>query len=394
MNINTLVSDTQKYVLKTYNRFPITFVSGNGAELKDSRGKKYIDLLAGIAVNQLGYNHPDMRNAMRKIADKPWHSSNFFHIHEQTELAKLISAESFTGKTFFCSTGTEANEAAIKLALKYGASFPEKKDEFIAFSGSFHGRSLAPLSLTSNEKYRKDFPAPLKVSFADFNSIESVEQALTPKTAAVIIELIQGESGVNAADLDFYRKLRKLCSKNKTLLIVDEVQTGVGRTGKMFAYQNYKDDPDVITMAKGLGGGCPIGAMHTKDVYASYLQPGDHASTFGGNHLACAMGLALMKKLRGAFFLTDVRSKSKLFIKELEHLQKVFPTVKSVRGMGLMLAVELSVSANLVRDRLLEEGFIVNSIDDKIIRLLPPLVISKGDIKKFIKGFKKVLAQL
>lgn len=380
--------------MRTYARQPITFVKGRECTLTDSTGKQYLDLLSGIAVNVLGYGHPKLASVCRKMAKSVWHTSNLFEIEGQIALAEKIAKNTLDGKTFFCNSGAEANEAALKLAVKRGKTIAPEKDEVISMINSFHGRTLGALNLTGQEKYRKDFPSLGNIRYVPFNDIKALEAAVNSRTAAVFLEVIQGEGGINPVTADYYSAVRALTKKHNALMIIDEVQTGVGRTGTMFGYQHQSEMPDVITAAKGLANGIPIGFMHAAPHAADVLTPGTHASTFGGNPFVTAVANTVFDIVSDKAFLKSVQDKGALFAKELSALSSSFSFIKEVRGRGLMIGVELSVSADNVKTKCLEQGLIVNSIHDSVIRLIPPLIISERDIERAISIFKTVFRSL
>ncbi len=389
VNIQNVINDTSEYVMDTYNRESISFIDGDGATLVDSAGKEYIDFVSGIAVNILGYKNKKLVSALKKASNSIWHTSNLYHIADQANLAKIIHKNALKGKTFFCNSGTEANEAALKLAFKYSSSISSEKTELVALTNSFHGRTLGSLSVTGQEKYRASFPSISNVTFVDLNDLEGIKNAINKNTAALIVELIQGEAGVHVMDEEFYKLCRKLTKKHQALFIVDEVQTGLYRTGLPFAFKHYVKggSPDIITMAKGLGGGMAIGAMHASKAFSDILGKGDHASTFGGNALATAVALTVLKLITKKSFVEELNKKSELLKKKLESLNNV----KEVRGMGLMLAIDTKKSAKDVVKSCLNDGLLLNATGDNTIRLIPPLVITESDIEKSISILSKHL---
>lgn len=395
MNMKKIIKDSEKYLIPTYRRIEKSFVTGKGVYLFDDKGKKYLDFLGGIAVSQLGYAHPKLVRTLKNSADKVWHTSNFFYIPSQTKLAEEIAHHSFDGKTFFCNSGTEANEGAYKLALKYGASISTAKKEVVSFEGAFHGRTLGSLTLTANPAYRSDFPAAGIVYRVPFGDIDALEKAVNENTAAVFLEAVQGESGVRPCENAFYRAVRSITKKYKALMIVDEVQTGIGRTGKMFGYQNYSSAPDIITIAKGLGGGVPIGAVHASRKYADYLTPGTHASTFGGGALATTLALEVVKEVGKPSFLSSVKKNGEYLRSLLTNLSKKHPEIIDIRGYGLMNAFEMkNISAPLLRDKAFEASLIVNAIGENIIRMVPPLIVKRGEVKEAVKIIDEAINQI
>ena len=391
-----LIKLTNKYVAKNYGRYPIGLVRGKGTAVWDASGKKYIDFVAGLAVNNLGHCPPTVVKAIRKQAGKLLHVSNLYHIEPQSQLASELTRLTFADKFFFCNSGTEANEAAIKLARRwfYDNGQP-KRFEIITMNDSFHGRTMASLSATAQKKIHTGF-TPLLPGFkyVPFNNIAALKKALTKKTCAVLIEPIQGEGGVNLAQETYLKTLRKICNEKGILLIFDEIQTGFGRTGRLFAYERYKIKPDIITLAKALGGGIAIGAMGSTNKIIESFSPGTHGATFGGNPLACAASLASLKNLTKKGFLQKASSQGDYFLKQLYCLKEKFPIIREVRGVGLMLAVELDQpGANVVTD-CMKEGLLINCIQQNTIRFLPPLIITRKEIDLLITTLSKIFTKM
>ena len=391
-----LIKLTNKYVARNYGRYPIGLVRGKGTIVWDASGKKYIDFVAGLAVDNLGHCPPTVVNAIRKQAGKLLHVSNLYHIEPQSQLAAELTRLTFANKFFFCNSGTEANEAAIKLARRwfYDNGQP-KRFEIITMNDSFHGRTMASLSATAQKKIHAGFKPLLPgFKYVPFNNLVALKKAITKKTCAVLIEPIQGEGGVNLADRSYLQALRKICNEKGILLIFDEVQTGFGRIGKLFAYEKYKIKPDIITLAKALGGGIAIGAMGSTDKIIKSFIPGTHAATFGGNPLACAASLASLKTLTKKGFLQKASSRGDYFLEQLHSLKEKFPIIREVRGVGLMLAVELDQpGANVVND-CMREGFLINCIQLNTLRFLPPLIITQKEIDLLIKTLSKIFTKM
>lgn len=387
----------EKYYFNTFgSRLPVAFEWGEGATLYDSQGQKYMDFVAGIAVNTLGYNHPALKEAIAKQVEKLLHCSNLFYIESQAQLAKTLVENSCGDKVFLCNSGAEANEGAIKLARKYFYSKNLYKYEIITTLNSFHGRTMATLAATGQEKYQKPFePMPTGFVHVPFNDIEAVEKAVSYKTCAVMVEPIQGEGGVIPATAQYMKALRKLCDDKGILLIFDEVQTGIGRTGKLFGYEHYDVEPDIFTLAKGLGGGVPIGAVVAKDFVASAMEPGDHGSTFGGNPLACSAALAVLSSVLKEGFLENVKAVGEYFTSKLLELKEKFPFIREVRGKGLMLGMELenTISGKKVVLDMLHKGFIINCTGNNTLRFVPPLIIEKEDIDALVENLKNSLVK-
>ena len=392
MNKNQdIVKLTEQNVASTYGRFPIALVRGKGTKVWDASGKQYTDFVSGIAVDNLGHCHPAVVSAIRKQAGQLLHVSNLFHIESQSLLAQELTRHSFADKVFFCNSGTEANEAAIKLARRYFFDKGEKgRHEIITMKDSFHGRTMGSISASGQKKLHTGF-APLLPGFryVDFNNIQAVQKALSSKTCAVLVEPIQGEGGVNLPDKTYLKELKKLCTKNGSLLIFDEVQTAFGRTGKLFAYENFGAKPDIMTLAKALGAGVAIGAMAATNKVMKSFVPGTHAATFGGNPLACSAALAAFKVYTKAGFLEKTARTGDYFIARLRQLEKSFSIVKEVRGVGLLLAMELKQPAGTIVEDCMDQGYLVNCIKQNILRFIPPLIITK----KEIDGLIEILAQ-
>ncbi|MBX0312144.1 MAG: aspartate aminotransferase family protein, partial [Sulfurihydrogenibium sp.] len=382
--------EADKYLFPNYARLPYSFVKGEGCYLYDEDGKKYLDMLSGIAVNQLGYNHPKLTESICRQAKEIIHISNLFYIKPQYEVAKILVENSCGDKVFFCNSGAEANEALIKLIRKYFYDKKENRYEIITFEGSFHGRTLATITATAQPKYQEGFqPLPEGFKYAKFNDIDSVKQLINDKTAAVLIELIQGEGGVNPADKEFIKELYSLCRENGMLFTVDEVQTGIGRTGKLFAYQHYDIEPDIISLAKGLGGGVPIGAIIAKDEIAKSFVPGTHASTFGGNYLATAAAKVVLEEILSDGFLDKV-------IENGEYLKEKLKTFGyPVKGLGLMIGLDLpeEIPAKEIMKKALENGLIIGTAGKNTLRFVPPLIIQKDDIDLALNILEKVLGE-
>ncbi|RMD47055.1 MAG: aspartate aminotransferase family protein [Aquificota bacterium] len=382
------IEEGKKYLIGNYARYPVSFVKGEGVFLYDSEGKRYIDMLAGIAVNTLGYNHPSLTETICKQAKEILHVSNLFYIQPQIDVAKMLVENTCGDKVFFCNSGAEANEAAIKLARRYFYDKGENRFEIITFEGGFHGRTLATVKATAQPKYQEGFePLPEGFKYAKLNDIDSVKKQITDKTAGVMIEIIQGEGGVRPAEKIFLEELYKLCKEKGILFIVDEVQTGIGRTGKLFAYQHFNIEPDIITSAKGLGGGVPIGAVIAKEKIAKSFVPGTHGSTFGGNYLATAAAKVVLKEILKEGFLKDVIEKGNYLKENLEKLGL------KPRGMGLMLGCPLpeDKKASDIALKALQKGLIIGTAGENTLRFVPPLIIKKSDIDEALEILKSVL---
>jgi predicted acetylornithine/succinylornithine family transaminase len=386
---------TDKYVAQTYARYPIALVRGKGARVWDADGKEYLDFLAGIAVNSLGHCHPAVVRAIQQQSRKLLHVSNLYHILPQAELARELCRHSFADRVFFCNSGAEANEAAIKLARRYGAAHLSGKYEILSAHNSFHGRTLATLTATGQEKVRAGYdPLPPGFRQIPFNDLRAAEEAIdTEKTVGILVEPIQGEGGINVPDEDYLRGLRELCDRRGLLLIFDEVQTGMGRTGKLFGYEHFGVTPDIMTLAKALGGGLPLGAMLAREEVAQSFVPGSHASTFGGNPLACSVGLAVMKTLLQGGVLKNCAKMEKFLVRGLGKLKDRFTFVKDIRGKGLILGLELEIEGTKIVDACLQEGLLINCTAYKVLRFVPPLTITQKEVEHGLAILDKVLAR-
>ena len=395
MNNRDIAKLTDHYVAKTYARYPIALVRGKGTRVWDADGKEYLDFLAGIAVNSLGHCHPAIVRAIQQQSRKLLHVSNLYHIVPQSELARELCRHSFADRVFFCNSGAEANEAAIKLARRYGAEHWGGKYEILSAHDSFHGRTLATLTATGQEKVRAGYdPLPAGFRQIPFSDLRAAEDAIDEKkTVAILVEPIQGEGGVNVPHEGYLRGLRELCDRRGLLLILDEVQTGMGRTGKLFAYEHFGVKPDIMTLAKALGGGLPLGAMLARQEVAKSFVPGSHASTFGGNPLVCSVGLAVMKALLEGGVLQNCAKMSRLVVQGLHHLKERFSFVRSIRGKGLILGLELEMEGTKVVEACMQEGLLLNCTAYKVLRFVPPLTITQKEIERGLAILETVLAR-
>jgi len=385
---------TDKFIAKTYARTPLALVKGRGVKVWDADGKEYLDFLAGIAVNSFGHCHPAIVKAIKQQAQTLMHVSNLYHMQPQAELARELCRNSFADRVFFCNSGAEANEAAIKLARRYGQEKLAGKYEIISTHNSFHGRTLATLTATGQEKVRAGYdPLPAGFRQVPFNKLDAMEAAIDEKkTVAILIEPIQAEGGVNVPHETYMLGLREICDQRRILLIFDEVQTGMGRTGKLFGYENFGVKPDIMTLAKALGGGLPLGAMLAREDVANSFGPGSHASTFGGNPVACAAGLAVMQLLKSGALKNCVQM-GKYFVKGLEALKKRFPIIREIRGKGLLIGVELEMEGSKIVEGCMLEGLLMNCTAAKVLRFVPPLTIKKKEIDRGLAILEKVLAR-
>lgn len=377
-------------IMPTYNKLPLVFVKGKGSKLWDIHGKVYLDFFPGWGVGNLGHCHPKVMQGVRdQISKLIFIPNNYYHPF-QAKLAKELIYLSFPGKVFFANSGAEANEGAIKLARMFGKG----RYEIITFENAFHGRTLATLAATGQKKYQSGFePMPEGFKQVKFNDLAAVKQALTDKTVAIMLELVQGEGGVNVADSDFVLSLRKICDEKKLLLIIDEVQTGIGRTGKMFCYQNYGIIPDIITLAKSLGGGLPIGVMIAKKELGDLLTPGMHASTFGGSPVVCRAALGVFKAMHKEKMLKNCKNMGEYLLEKLNLLKATYPVIKEIRSMGLMLGLELNIEGKQIVEKCIEQGLLINCTHDKVLRLMPALNVTKNEIDKAMKILEAVLKE-
>ena len=365
----------ERYVMHTYARLPVVFARGEGCFVYDVEGKQYLDMVAGIAVNGLGHCHPKVVEAICNQAGTLIHTSNLYHTLPQPRLAKLLVEVSGMDRAFFCNSGAEANEAAIKLARKAAKkSGHPQKTEIVTAEGSFHGRTLAAITATGQPKYRQAFePLPPDFRYVAYNDVEGLRSAVGERTCAVMMEPVQGESGVHPASPDFLRAARDLCDATGAALVFDEVQTGLGRTGRMFGFEHYGVVPDIMTLAKTLGGGFPIGCCLARGAYAEVFEPGDHAATFGGNPLACAAAIAAVSEIRDGGWIENAERVGAYLRERLAMLGDV----KEVRGLGLMAAVEFTQpKARVMAASALERGLVLNAIGDSILRFVPPLILT------------------
>jgi acetylornithine/N-succinyldiaminopimelate aminotransferase len=395
--VKELIEDSDRYLMHTYNRQPLVLRKGRGIKVWGTDGKEYLDFVGGIAVNVLGHCHPKVVVAIQKQAQRLLHVSNLYHIEPQIKLAKLLCMHSFADKVFFCNSGAEANEAAIKLARKYAKDhYGQERFEIITALNSFHGRTLATVTATGQEKFQKGFE-PLMPGFryVPFNDINALQSAITKNTCAVMLEPIQGEGGVKIPSDDYFKKVREICDKNGLLLILDEVQTGMGRTGRIFAYEHYGITPDIMTLAKGLGGGVPIGAMLATEMVAASFQPGSHASTFGGNPLVCAAAIATLETiLEDGFVLDHCNRMGKYFIEKLQELKDDYPEkIVDIRGKGLIIALELTSDGTPIVKACLEKGVLINCTAGNVLRFTPSLLVEKKDIDHLVDVMEEVLGK-
>lgn len=382
------VERSDKVIMKTYGRYPIVPVRGEGCRLWDADGKEYLDFLAGVAVNNLGHCHPKVVKAIQDQAATLIHCSNYYQIPQQIELAELLCSHSFADKAFFCNSGAEANEAAIKLARKYSREKHNNPERYgiITAADSFHGRTMATVSATGQEKVQRFFD-PLLHGFAHvpFNDLTALAAAITPQTCAIMLEPIQGEGGINIPSMEYMQGVRELCDRHQLLLILDEVQVGMGRTGKLFAYEHFDCTPDIMTLAKALAGGAPIGTMLARDEVAASFTPGTHGSTFGGNPLVTAAAVATIRVILEEGLLNRAEEMGEYLHGELETLGAKYPFVKEVRGIGLMIGMSLNIPGGDIVKKGHERGVLLNVTHDTVLRFVPALTVSKQEVNQMIQ---------
>ncbi len=387
--------DAHQFMMNTYMRLPLTVERGQGCFVYDAEGREYLDCIAGIAVNILGHAHPDIVEAISRQARQLIHTSNLFFTEPQTSLAKSLVAHSFADKVFFCNSGTEANEAAIKLARRHAIkTYGPQRTEILTMLKSFHGRTLGSLSATGQPTLHEGF-GPLVPGFRyiPFNDLEAIQSNITPQTAAIMLEPIQAEGGVVMPDPGYLKAVRDLCTERNLLLIFDEVQTGMGRTGTLFAYEHFNMQPDIMTLAKGLGGGIPIGACLATNTVAEAFEPGTHASTFGGNPLACAAGLKVLDVLLDGKKLEQGRLAGEYLSKSLTTLSNKFSCIQEVRGMGLLQGIELSIDGKPLVMECLAHRVLINCTMGNILRFIPPLIVSNPQIDRLVNVLSDVLSK-
>ncbi|MBM7558000.1 aspartate aminotransferase family protein [Halanaerobacter jeridensis] len=395
MNTEEIVAADKEYFMNVFGERTMVAEKGEGVYLYDNEGNKYLDFSAGIAVNALGHNHPRVTEAIQDQAENLLHASNIYYFEIQAKLSQLLVENTCADKVFYANSGAEANEGALKLARKYFKKQEEDKYEIIATSESFHGRTLATLAATGQEKYQKPFtPLPQGFSFVPYNDLEAVKAEITEQTAAIMVEPIQGEGGVNPASQEYLQGLRDLCDEHNILLILDEVQTGIGRTGTLFAYQQYNIEPDIFTSAKALGNGVPVSALLARGDVAEAFEPGDHASTFGGNPLACRAAYATLSTILDEDIIPHAQNVGSYFKDELNKLEEKYDVIIDVKGQGLMLGVEVDTDPQMIRDKMLEKGVLILKAGKNVLRFVPPLIIKNEHVDEVIKKLDQVFATL
>jgi acetylornithine/N-succinyldiaminopimelate aminotransferase len=392
MTTEELIALSDRYIMSTYKRFPVVLTRGLGVHVWDNDGKSYLDFVGGIAVCALGHSHPRVVEAIKNQVEILTHVSNLYHIENQILLARLLVENSRLDKVFFCNSGAEANEAAIKLARKYASEKMDGRYELITMHKSFHGRTLATVTATAQDRFQVGFsPLPAGFRYIPYNDLKALEAAVTEHTCGVMVEPIQGESGVIVPDTGYLKGIRKICDERNLLMILDEVQTGIGRTGTLFACDQEDVTPDMITLAKALGNGFPIGALMATDRVAKAFVPGNHGSTFGGNPLATAAGIATLETILDEGILDNCRSVGEYFVERLSGLKATNPRIKEVRGRGLILAMELTVPGEKIVLDCLQRGLLINCTGGNVLRFVPPLILTKSDVDKAVRILEEVL---
>jgi acetylornithine/N-succinyldiaminopimelate aminotransferase len=385
-----------KYMFRTYGRFPVVLVKGEGCRVWDEDGKEYLDFVGGIAVCALGHSSPLVTRVLEEQSRKLVHVSNLYYTRPQVELARLLVENSFADRVFFCNSGAEANEAALKLARRYAREkFGPNRHGIVSMTNSFHGRTMATLSATGQTKIQVGYDPLLEgFRFVPFNDVEALREAVDTSVCAVMLEPIQGEGGVVCPDSDYLRRVRDLCSERGVLLIFDEVQVGMGRTGKLFAHEHYGITPDIMTLAKALGNGVPIGAMLATEELSTAFGPGSHATTFGGTPLLTAVSKAVLTSLLEDGWISNAEKVGAYFKKRLEDLGKKFDFVKEVRGLGLIVGMELKRPGAPVVEACLKEGFLINCAQEKVLRFVPPLIVQEEEVDRLVEALDRIFKGL
>jgi predicted acetylornithine/succinylornithine family transaminase len=396
MTTEELITHADKNIMGTYRRFPLVIVKGSGTKVWDSDGNTYLDFVAGIAVCSLGHSHPRVVEAIKKQVEILSHVSNLYYSEPQVEFAKLLVENSFADRVFFCNSGAEANEAAIKLARKYAHEQRGKdKSELITMKDSFHGRTLATITATGQEKFRIGFePLPPGFKYVPFNDLDALKKAINDKTYGVLLEPIQGEGGVKIPDKGYLEGVRKICDDYHILMILDEVQVGMGRTGPLFAYEDYGIKPDIMTLAKAMGNGFPVGAMLATEEISSVFIPGTHASTFGGNPLAMAASIAVLETILEGKVLENCRKRGHYFLERLEALKPKHEIIREVRGKGLIIGMELNIEGSDIVQQCMRKGILINCTAGKVLRFVPPFIITESEIDHCIAVLDEVMQGL
>jgi acetylornithine/N-succinyldiaminopimelate aminotransferase len=382
-------------LMNTYKRAPLSIAKGKGSFVWDTSGNQYLDFTSGIATCNLGHAPEAIKKALVKQLDDLWHCSNLFHIEAQEKLAAALTENSCFDEVFFCNSGAEANEAAIKLVRLYSSQCKaSEKVEIVTFQQSFHGRTLGTLSATGQEKIQKGFEPLLQgFTYLPYNDLSALDDLKETPPSAVMLELVQGEGGVIPADIEWLAQLVSICHNNDILIVVDEVQTGLGRTGTLFAYEQYGFEPDIMTLAKGLGSGFPIGAMLAKEEIAKVFEPGTHGCTFGGNPLAATAGLTTIRYMLDNKILNNCKQQNEYLLTRLAELKSVFPQIKDIRGKGLLIGMVMENAGEIIQQAR-EEKLLILTAGEKVVRILPPLTVTRDEIDLFIESFNKILIKM
>lgn len=391
-----LYQQDKQYILNTYNKIPIDIKNGEGSYLIDVNRNRYLDMYSGIAVNSLGHKNNEILSNVIKQAEKYIHLSNYFPMESAVKLAKMLVENTFSNKVFFTNSGTEANEAAIKICRKFGRNIDEKKTKILSADNSFHGRTMGSLALTAKKRYQDDFrPLMPNVGHFEYNNLEDLESKIDDDVCAVFLEVIQGEGGIVEATNEFLTKVKELSEKHNFLIVIDEIQTGISRTGKFLATEYFDIEPDLLTLAKSLGGGLPLGAVLVGEKAENILIPGDHGTTFGPNPVSCAAGIAVLNNALNEVILYETRDKGNYIVNKLKKLQSEYPQIiKEVRGKGLMIGVEVGEYANEIKEKAFEKKLLLNVTAGSVIRLLPSLIIRYEEICEFEEIFKSILEEI
>jgi len=394
MNTDAIQALNDQYVINTYGARKLALVRGEGARLWDADGREYLDFFAGIAVTNLGHCHPAVTEAVCRQARTLVHVSNLYYIEPQVQLAELLGKHSFAPRWFFCNGGAEANEAGIKLARRYWAHQGTPKPGIVTAHQSFHGRTLATITATGQPKYHQGFEPLLPgVAYVPFNDVDALAEAITPEVGLVLLEPIQGEGGIRVPAEDYLRRVRALCDEKNVLLMLDEVQTGLGRTGKLFAYEHYGIAPDIMTLAKGLGNGVPIGAMGCTEEAASGFSVGSHACTFGGNPLSTAAAVATMEALTQPGFIEEAAAVGAQLFESLAPLAEKYDGIVEIRGKGLMVGIEMKDAVAPIVERMLAAGIVCGPAGPNVLRFIPPLVVTKDDVARVVAALDQALGE-
>ena len=393
-----VIREAEQFLIGTYKRPPLVFLRGKGCYLYDANGKAYLDFLGGIAVNALGYSHPRLVKVIRREAGRAIHLSNLFHNPFQGALAKKLSEWSGLDRVFFTNSGTEAMEGALKLARAYAkknaATGAQAKTRILALENSFHGRTFGAVSITYPAKYREPFePLVPGAEFVCFNDVADLERKFDERVCAIVIETIQGEGGVSAVSAEFWHKARELATKHDAALIADEIQCGLGRTGRKFAYQKFADQPDIVTVAKPLAGGLPLGALIASEKFASAFTPGIHGTTFGGGPLVCAAALEFLRTVEEEKLMENILARGAQISEGLEKMQRPFEFIRQIRGEGLMIGLDLAIEGGPIVEEALRQGLIINCTHEHILRFLPPFIIEAKHVREFLKKLENALAK-